>query len=76
MLFVDELLEAYPDAKIVLLTREAEAWAKSVRDQFTYFLSGFRWTYLRLFDKVSDVHTGLQGVDEFCSKWLARSIVL
>merc|ERR1712098_723240 len=49
VLFVDELLEAYPDAKVVLQSRDPDAWASSVRDNFLYFLSGWRWYYLRLF---------------------------
>lgn len=53
VLFVDELLELFPDAKVVLLTRDPDAWAKSVRDEFTYFRSGWCWTFLRLFDQVS-----------------------
>jgi hypothetical protein len=55
VLFVDELLELFPDAKVVLLTRDPDAWAKSVRDQFPYFLKGWRWIYLRAFDKVSEI---------------------
>lgn len=46
MAFVDDLLEMYPDAKIVLDKRSsAQAWASSVQDSLAFFAS---WTYLAL----------------------------
>lgn len=33
-LFPEELIEAYPDAKVVLNVRDAEKWTKSVMDNF------------------------------------------
>lgn len=51
VLFVDELLELFPDAKVVLQIRDPDAWARSVKENFQYVLTGWRWKYLLLFDR-------------------------
>lgn len=51
VLFVDELLELFPDAKVVLQIRDPDAWARSVKENFEYVLTGWRWKYLLLFDR-------------------------
>ncbi|KAF2660385.1 hypothetical protein K491DRAFT_688424 [Lophiostoma macrostomum CBS 122681] len=38
ILFVDELLEKYPDAKVVLTNRDVDSWMKSFRDTFLQIL--------------------------------------
>jgi hypothetical protein len=52
VLFVDELLRLYPDAKVVLQKRDPEKWARSIMESFRHVLSGWRWVWLRAFDKV------------------------
>ena len=39
-LFGEELIEAYPGAKVVLNVRDPKKWTFSVMDNFLYFLSG------------------------------------
>lgn len=39
VLFADELLQAYPEAKVVLTERDADGWIKSVRASFVEVLS-------------------------------------
>lgn len=53
VLFVDELLAAYPDAKVVLTTRDPDAWVESVYRSFHEILSWKRWMLLELIDFVS-----------------------
>lgn len=43
-MFVDELLAAYPDAKVVLTERDTESWLVSMNNTF-YVLLGWRSFY-------------------------------
>lgn len=52
-LFADDLLAAYPDAKVVLNTRDADAWLASMESSY-YEVMGWRsWPLLCYFDPVS-----------------------
>lgn len=53
VLFADELLEAYPEAKVVLTERDVEGWIKSIQHSFVKVLSYRTWSFLRIFDAVS-----------------------
>lgn len=50
--FVEELIAAYPDAKVVLTTRARESWLRSVRESILVIL-GWRssWALLAYFDR-------------------------
>jgi hypothetical protein len=52
ILFVDELLAAYPDAQIILTNRPVETWAPSVERTIYTILSWKRWAPLQLLDEV------------------------
>ena len=51
-IFASELMVAYPDAKIILNTRDVEGWAKSVDGSFYAILSWKRWRLLEFIDPV------------------------
>ena len=53
VLFADELLQAYPEAKVVLTERDADGWIKSVQASFVKILSWRVWWLLRILDPVS-----------------------
>lgn len=53
VLFADELLKAYPEAKVVLTERDVEGWIKSMQGSFVKVLSYRTWSFLRIFDAVS-----------------------
>ena len=46
-MFVDELLAAYPNAKVILTIRETDAWLNSMDHSFLEILS---WRSLRLLE--------------------------
>ncbi|KAK5988336.1 hypothetical protein PT974_12486 [Cladobotryum mycophilum] len=50
-LFVEELIAAYPDAKVILTTRESEAWLKSMRSFIIEILTWRSYDFLSLFDR-------------------------
>lgn len=49
--YVQELAAAYPNARIVLNTREAEDWMQSMQEALAFYLQGRR--YFELFDKAA-----------------------
>lgn len=53
ILFADELLEAYPDAKVILTTRDEDGWIKSMQNSFYSILSWRMWTVAEILDTVS-----------------------
>ncbi|KAF5017667.1 hypothetical protein F66182_10382 [Fusarium sp. NRRL 66182] len=53
-LFVEELIAAYPEAKIVLTIRDRDAWLTSMRRSILTILSWRSWTVLAYFDGFSD----------------------
>ncbi|KAL4862402.1 hypothetical protein BDV12DRAFT_178872 [Aspergillus spectabilis] len=50
ILFVEELMDAYPDAQIVLNTRSRERWLPSMEHSFYTILSWRSWKALELLD--------------------------
>ena len=50
VLFADELLEAYPDAKVILTSRDVDSWLQSMKAVFYPILSWWGWLPLRLLD--------------------------
>jgi hypothetical protein len=50
---VEELIEAYPDAKVVLTIRDREAWLLSMRKSILTILSWRSWGMLGYFDGFS-----------------------
>lgn len=59
VLFVEELMAAYPDAKILVTTRGMDGWLKSMHASFYEILGWKRWTFLQAIDWVSyyDIRT-------------------
>ncbi|OAQ98111.1 hypothetical protein LLEC1_00794 [Akanthomyces lecanii] len=55
-MFVDELLAAYPDAKVILSTRPPDAWLNSLRKTAFPVLGSKIWKFLSLFDRFSALH--------------------
>jgi hypothetical protein len=49
--FVEELIAAYPGAKVVLTTRTRESWLKSMRASILAILSWRSWPLLALLDR-------------------------
>ncbi|KAI0132404.1 hypothetical protein BJ170DRAFT_247506 [Xylariales sp. AK1849] len=49
-LFVQELINAYPDAKVVLTTRTKESWLNSMRQTLLLTISWRSWTALSYLD--------------------------
>lgn len=70
VLFVEELLAAYPDAKVVLTTRDPDAWVASVNRSFHEILSWRRWKLLELVDLVSCRSFNLQFASIKCYREL------
>lgn len=50
-LFVEELIDAYPDAKVILTTRTAQSWLKSMGSTVLEVLSWRSWTILSYLDR-------------------------
>ncbi|KAM5505622.1 hypothetical protein McaMca56_000269 [Microsporum canis] len=50
-LFVEELVAAYPDAKVILTTRPSDAWLKSMQKLILEILSWKSWPVLCYFDR-------------------------
>lgn len=53
VLFSNELLAAYPDAKVIVTSRPVEKWVESVERSFYAILSWKRWQFLQLVDTVT-----------------------
>ncbi|KAB8265413.1 hypothetical protein BDV32DRAFT_158931 [Aspergillus pseudonomiae] len=51
ILFAEELMDAYPDAQIVLTTRPVELWLASMQRTFYAILSWKHWRLLELIDR-------------------------
>jgi hypothetical protein len=51
VLFADELVKAYPDAKVLLTTRDSESWLASMKKSFYEILSWPSWTYMVTIDR-------------------------
>lgn len=52
IMFVDELLEAYPDAKVILTNRDVDSWAKSMDNTFFKVTEWKTLPYLRQWDTI------------------------
>lgn len=50
-MFTEELIQAYPDAKFLITTRDEDSWVKSITGLFNTIL-GWNW-YVASFDRVS-----------------------
>ncbi|KAI1345339.1 P-loop containing nucleoside triphosphate hydrolase protein [Xylaria sp. FL0043] len=50
-LFVEELVEAYPEAKVILTTRTPESWLESIRSTLLELVSWRSWVIRALFDR-------------------------
>ncbi|EZF34679.1 hypothetical protein H101_01784 [Trichophyton interdigitale H6] len=50
-LFAEELIAAYPDAKVILTTRPSDAWFKSMKKLILEILSWKSWRLLCYFDR-------------------------
>ncbi|KAL3487299.1 hypothetical protein BJX62DRAFT_228109 [Aspergillus germanicus] len=50
ILFAEELMDAYPDAQIILTTRDVDTWLPSMERAFYKVLNMKRWRLLELFD--------------------------
>ncbi|KAH8435164.1 sulfotransferase family protein [Aspergillus melleus] len=51
ILFVEELMDAYTDARIILTARPVESWLASMERTFYTILSWKRWKYLEFVDR-------------------------
>ncbi len=51
VLFTDELLEAYPDAKVILTCRDVDSWVQSMRAVFYPMLGWWGWLPLQVLDR-------------------------
>ena len=51
-MFVDELLAAYPDAKVILSEREIESWMASMDKTLYAILNWTSFEYIAPFDSV------------------------
>ncbi|KAL4922921.1 hypothetical protein BDW62DRAFT_196929 [Aspergillus aurantiobrunneus] len=49
-LFIEELMDAYPDAQIILTTRDLDSWIPSMERSFYRILSMERLKWLEIFD--------------------------
>ena len=49
-MFADELLKAYPDAKVVLTIRDEDGWIRSMQNSFYEILSWKIWSIMQLVD--------------------------
>ncbi|KAL3474607.1 hypothetical protein BJX99DRAFT_260204 [Aspergillus californicus] len=50
ILFTEELMDAYPDAKIILTNREVDTWVASMERSFYAILGMSRWSILQFLD--------------------------
>ncbi|XWW94154.1 hypothetical protein V2A60_002096 [Cordyceps javanica] len=55
-MFVDELLAAYPDAKVILSIRPPEAWLASLKETVSMVLSRKIWGVISLADQYTALH--------------------
>lgn len=51
-MFTEELLEAYPDAKVLITVRDEDSWVRSIGTLFNTLLE-WNWTFVAPFDKVN-----------------------
>ena len=58
-MFVDELLAAYPNAKVILTERDTESWLVSMQNTFYVLLSWESFYYLAPLGPVQDFCTHL-----------------
>ena len=49
-MFTEELLEAYPDAKVLITVRDEDSWLRSVMGLFNTLLS-WNWGFVGEFNK-------------------------
>ena len=54
-MFVDELLAAYPNAKVILTERDTESWLVSIQNTFYVLLSWKSFYYLAPLGPVQDL---------------------
>ncbi|GAB7364535.1 hypothetical protein MBLNU230_g5342t1 [Neophaeotheca triangularis] len=52
VLFADELLAAYPDAKVILTERDESAWVRSMQNSFYKVLSWKSWPLVEMIDSL------------------------
>ena len=52
VIFSDELLSAYPDAKVILTNREVGSWLRSMDASYYRILSWRYWRILAVADRV------------------------
>jgi len=53
-MFVDELLAAYPSAKVILTTRDIDSWEKSMRATFFKITNWRIMSFWAKYDTVND----------------------
>lgn len=51
-MFIDELLKAYPGAKVILTNRDVDEWIPSMNNTFYEILGWSSWQYLTPYDPV------------------------
>lgn len=51
-MFIDELLQTYPDAKVVLSNRDIDSWVASMERSFYTILTWRTWPLIAFFDRV------------------------
>ncbi|KAL4880596.1 NAD dependent epimerase/dehydratase [Aspergillus karnatakaensis] len=52
ILFAEELMDAYPDAQIILTTRDVKTWLSSMERSFYTILNMKRWKVLEMIDTI------------------------
>lgn len=53
-MFTEELLAAYPDAKVILTVRDEDSWLSSVSTLFNTLL-GWHWNFISSYDPVLSI---------------------
>lgn len=76
-MFADELLAAYPNAKVILTERDTESWLVSMQNTFYVLLSWKSFYYLAPLGPVRNfcIHLAIQEMmtDVYCRGVLMRT---
>ena len=74
-MFVDELLAAYPNAKVILTERDTESWLVSMENSFYVLLSWKSFYYLAPLGPVQD-HCILLAIQETTTDVYYRRVLM
>ena len=65
ILFVEEFLAMYPEAKVIYSKRDPEGLLKSIKENVVHVLGAWDWRFIQMFER--GVYTGLWSSSKACA---------